>query len=162
MKRAMVVVVTLATMLLLSMLVGPIHSEPKPAAIGFIEHVGINVRDVVATVDWCTKNLDMKVARKTGDPSNAHFITDASGRTMLEIYSNTSAPMPDYKKMHPLTLHIAFAVEDVPAARDRLIKAGATPEGEISTTELGDTLAMLRTPEGIPIQLAKRATPMVK
>ena len=64
--------------------------------------------------------------------------------------------------MNPLTLHIAFTVDDVDATRHRLIQAGAAPEGQITTTPLGDTLAMLRTPQGIPIQLAKRAKTMIQ
>jgi len=162
MKRVMPVFVILASVMILASLAGPTSSGAKPESIICIEHIGLNVGDVVDTVDWFTKNLDMNIARKTGDPSNAHFLTDAAGRNMLEIYSNTSAPVPDYAKMNPLTLHIAFTVDDVAATRHRLIQAGATPEGQITTTPLGDTLAMLRTPQGIPIQLAKRAKPMMK
>lgn len=162
MKRIMPVLVIPAAAIILAILATPTFSANKPDSIIRIEHIGLNVHDVLDTVDWFTKNLDMKIARKTGDPSNAHFLTDAAGRNMLEIYSNTSAPVPDYTKMNPLTLHIAFTADDVPATRYRLIQAGATPEGEITTTPLGDTLAMLRTPQGIPIQLAKRANPMTK
>ena len=162
MRKALWVFAVLVGVAFLAVLAVPTHSQAKQASIMSIEHIGLNVGDVVDTVDWFTKNLDMNIARKTGDPSNAHFLTDAAGRNMLEIYSNTSAPVPDYAKMNPLTLHIAFTVDDVDAARSRLIQAGATPEGEITTTPLGGTLAMLRTPQGIPIQLAKRAKPMMK
>ena len=162
MKQPLRIIASLAGIAALAFLAGPTYSGTKPESITCIEHVGLNVPDVVGTVDWFTKNLDMKIARKTSDPSNAHFLTDAAGRNMLEIYSNTSAPVPDYQKMNPLTLHIAFTADDIAAARHRLIEAGATTEGEITTTPLGDTLAMLRTPQGIPIQLAKRATPMIK
>jgi len=162
MKGLTTVLLISATLIILAVLAAPTHSQANQASIMSIEHVGLNVHNVVDTVDWFTKNLDMKIARKTGDPSNAHFLTDAAGRNMLEIYSNTSAPVPDYAKMNPLTLHIAFTVDDVAAARQRLIQAGATPEGEIATTPLGDTLAMLRSPQGITIQLAKRAKPMLK
>jgi catechol 2,3-dioxygenase-like lactoylglutathione lyase family enzyme len=126
-----------------------------------LEHVAINVADVDAFVAWFTQNLDMRVARHTGGPSNAHFLADAAGRCMLEVYRDAAAPVPDYPAMHPLALHIAFTVGDVEAARARLIAAGATPEGEISVTEAGDQLAMLRCPQGIPVQLVKRARPML-
>lgn len=141
------------------------HSAPHAAAntepIVGLEHLAINVADVDAFVAWFTENLDMRVARHAGGPSNAHFLADAAGRCMLEVYRDEASPVPDYAAMHPLTLHIAFTVRDVEAARERLIAAGATPEGEISVTEAGDQLAMLRCPQGIPVQLVKRARPML-
>jgi len=161
MKRVMPLFAALAGLTALALLALPLHSQARPDHIAGIEHIGLNVPDVARCVDWFCKNLDMQIARKTGDPSNAHFLVDAAGRNMLEVYTNTSAPIPDYKKTHPLALHFAFKVDDVAAARQRLIDAGATPEGEVTTTEAGDQLAMLRSPQGIPIQLAKRANPMV-
>jgi catechol 2,3-dioxygenase-like lactoylglutathione lyase family enzyme len=162
MKKLPFILTLLAATAALAILATPTLSANKPESLTHIEHIGLNVPDVAQTVDWFAKNLDMKIARKTGDPSNAHFLTDAAGRNMLEIYSNTGAPIPDYKTIHPLTLHIAFSADDIPAAHNRLIQAGATPEGDIATTPVGDTLAMLRTPQGIPIQLTKRANPMLK
>lgn len=158
-KRIFVVITVLVAV---AMLAVPIHSQTNAEPIACIEHIGLNVANVTETVEWYSANLDMKIARKTGDPSNAHFLVDAAGKNMIEFYSNTAAPVPDYAKMDPLMLHIAFKVNDVAAARARLIAAGAAPEGEITTTPLGDTLAMLRSPQGIAIQLAKRAKPMVK
>jgi uncharacterized glyoxalase superfamily protein PhnB len=50
--------------------------------------------------------------------------------------------------MNPLALHLAFYAEDVEAAREKLIAAGATPEGDIRHREDGDVLAMHRDPWG--------------
>ena len=58
-------------------------------------------------------------------------------------------------------LHFAFAVDDPAAVRERLLAAGASAEGELTTTAAGDQLAMLRDPWGLAIQLAKRKQPMV-
>jgi predicted enzyme related to lactoylglutathione lyase len=69
--------------------------------------------------------------------------------------------MPDYPKMSPLHLHLAFAVSDMAETRDRLVKAGTTVVEDISTTHAGDEIAMLRDPWGFPIQLVKRAEPMI-
>jgi len=41
-----------------------------------------------------------------------------------------------------------------------LLQAGATTEGEVTTTPFGDDLAMLRDPWGFAVQLVKRAVPM--
>jgi uncharacterized glyoxalase superfamily protein PhnB len=61
-----------------------------------------------------------------------------------------------------MLLHLAFASDDdMQAQRARLLAAGATPAGDISTTPAGDQLAMLRDPWGFAIQLAKRRQPML-
>lgn len=56
--------------------------------------------------------------------------------------------------------HTAHQVDD-PAARDRLVKAGATAEGDVQETESGDVVAMVRDPWGIAVQLVRRKTPMI-
>ena len=80
---------------------------------------------------------------------------------MLELYHNPPDAVPDYASMDPLTLHIAFMVDDVKATCRKLIVAGATVASEVSVTDSGDELAMLRDPWGVPIQFLKRANPML-
>jgi catechol 2,3-dioxygenase-like lactoylglutathione lyase family enzyme len=126
-----------------------------------IEHIAINVKDPIAMAGWYVENLDMKVVRKGPPPVNAHFISDANGNVMLEIYNNPPDAVPDYSSMNPLLLHIAFMVDDIKAIRDKLTAAGATIASDITTTEGGDELAMLRDPWGVPIQFVKRAEPMM-
>jgi uncharacterized glyoxalase superfamily protein PhnB len=62
--------------------------------------------------------------------------------------------------MHPLILHLAFAVEDVDREQAKLLAAGATADGGVDVTPAGDRMTMLRDPWGFPIQLLKRAQPM--
>ena len=126
-----------------------------------IEHVAINVKDPIAVAKWYTENLEMKIARKGPPPVNGHFISDTNGNVMLEIYHNPPDAVPDYPSMNPLSLHIAFMVDDVKAIRDKLTAAGATIVSDITTTEGGDEIAMLRDPWGVPIQFVKRAEPML-
>ena len=126
-----------------------------------IEHVAFNIPDPVSAADWYTEHLDMHVVRRFGAPNRAHFLADASGQMMIEIYCNPKAAVPDYGALDPLVLHLAFAVDDVRAACDRLLKAGATAVGGITTADNGDHFAMLRDPWGFPIQVVKRAAPMV-
>ena len=126
-----------------------------------IEHVAFNVADPVAAARWYMNNLEMRAARTFGPPTNTHFLADASGQSMIEIYNNSKAPVPDYRKVDPLVLHLAFAVEDVRATRSQLLKAGATAEGEVTVTDGGDDIAMLRDPWGFAIQLVKRRQPML-
>jgi glyoxylase I family protein len=126
-----------------------------------IEHLGLNVSEPCAAANWYVTHLGMRVARESGPPHHAHFLVDASGRMMLEIYNNPDAPLPDYRTMHPLMLHLAFAVEDVPGERVRLLDAGASDEGGVDITPAGDRIAMLRDPWGLPLQLVQRARPLV-
>jgi glyoxylase I family protein len=127
-----------------------------------LEHIAINVEDPVSMAKWYGHNLGMKVVRKGPPPVNMHFISDAGGNMMLEIYHNPSDAVPNYSSMDPLLLHIAFMVDDVKRVREKLIVAGATAVGEVTITPVGDELAMLRDPWGVAIQFVKRAKPMLR
>lgn len=126
-----------------------------------LEHFAINVEDPAAMTKWFSENLGMKVIRKGPPPVNMHFISDADGNVMLELYNNPPDEVPDYPSMNPLSLHIAFMVDDVKAIRDKLVAAGATVAEDIKVTPAGDELVMLRDPWGVPIQFVKRAEPMM-
>jgi glyoxylase I family protein len=126
-----------------------------------LEHVGFNVPAPAEAAQWYCQNLDMTVARKFGPPAFGHFLMDACGRMMLEFYRNPAAPVPDYRALNALVLHVAFQVSDVAAVRARLLKAGATAEGEVTVNDIGDQFAMVRDPWGFAIQLVRRAQPML-
>jgi len=126
-----------------------------------IEHIGYMVEDPVAVARWYCDHLDFEVKRKIDVSPHAHFVADGSGRVMIEIYNNPQAVVPDYASMDPLVLHLALSVDDVEATRQRLIKGGASAEGDVAVTNAGDQLAMLRDPWGLAVQLVKRAEPMV-
>jgi glyoxylase I family protein len=126
-----------------------------------LEHVAINVENPVEMAKWYCENLGMKIIRKGPPPVNMHFISDTQANMMLEIYHNPPDAVPDYASMDPLMLHIAFMVDDVEKTRRRLVAAGATIATDITVTESGDKLLMLRDPWGVPIQILKRARPML-
>lgn len=126
-----------------------------------LEHVGLNVADPVKAAQWYVDNLGMKVLREGPAPINARFIGDADGNMMLELYHNPPEAVPNYATMDPLLLHVAFLVDDVEAIRSKLLAVGATAVGEVTTTEAGDKLAMLRDPWGLAIQFVHRADPML-
>jgi glyoxylase I family protein len=124
-----------------------------------IEHVALNVSEPAKAAQWYVENLGMRIVKGLDKAPFTHFLADKAGG-MIELYSNPAAPIPDYTAIHPLTLHIAFMVDDMEATRSRLIEAGATAEGEISNLDNGDQLAMLRDPWGVAIQLARRGQPL--
>jgi len=126
-----------------------------------IEHLAYNVADPVSVAAWYVRHFGWQIRRSESSPPFAHFIADSSGQVMVEIYHNTTAPVPDYPSMHPLVLHIALVCgPDIDDVRQRLLEAGATDAGGIMVTPRGDRLAMLRDPWGMPIQLCFRKTPM--
>ena len=127
-----------------------------------IEHFAMNVKDPVAMAEWYTRNLAMRVVRTGGPPNNMTFLADESNHVMIEIYCNTSAPIPDYFTMDPLVEHLAFvATGDIKATIAALLAAGATLYSDVSVTAAGDELAMIRDPWGFAIQLARRQKQMI-
>ena len=125
-----------------------------------VEHIACNVADPAAMAAWYVDNLGMRVIRKSSTPPHIHFLADAAGRAVVEIYSNAADPVPDYAAMHPLRFHLAFATGDLDASRAALVAAGATAVDE-QTLPDGSRLIMLRDPWGLPLQLCKRTIPLL-
>lgn len=126
-----------------------------------IEHTAYQVADPVALTKWYVAHLGLRVKRaQTAEPFGV-FLADDGDAVMLEFYANPKVSVPDYRAMDPLLLHLAFRADDVAADRTRLIAAGATADGDVVTTESGDTVAMLRDPWGLAVQLVRRRAPMI-
>src|SRR4051794_15896330 len=126
-----------------------------------IEHIALNVADPVRMAAWYVEHLQLRVLRKLDQAPFTHFVVDRSGRVVLELYGHAKAAIPDYASMDPLTLHIAFSAAEVAQERQRLLAAGATPAGDIATTDTGDVMTFVRDPWGVTIQLVKRVKPML-
>jgi len=124
------------------------------------EHFALNVLNTLEFVEWYTSNCEMKIARAMTTPPFTHFLTDSTGRTVIEIYSNPSAKIPDYNLMHPLEFHFAFTVNDIEYVKEKLISAGAKLVEDFKLED-GSHIIMLRDPFGIPLQLCRRTKPLV-
>jgi glyoxylase I family protein len=125
-----------------------------------VEHVAWQVEDPRAVGEWYAAHLGFRVVRRIDAPPHTHFLADAAGRVIIEIYHNPAAAVLDYRSMHPLQLHLAFSVDDPEATRDRLVGAGASVAEDLVVTGAGDRLVMLRDPWGFAIQLVRRREPM--
>lgn len=125
-----------------------------------IEHFAINVPDPAAMADWYVEHLGMRIIRQQAEPPQMTFLADDSSQVMIEIYHNSTAPVPDYKNQDPLLVHLAFVSLHPKEDKMRLQKAGAREVSD-DITASGDHVIMLRDPWGIPIQLCKRKEPMV-
>ncbi len=126
-----------------------------------IEHFALQVADPVAMAQWYVKYLGFSIARSGGEPTHARFLLESAGSVMIEIYRNPTAPVPDYRPMNPLLLHLAFVSNDPAEDRDRLVTAGATVAEDLTTTPAGDALVMLRDPWGVALQLVRRKVQML-
>ena len=126
-----------------------------------IEHIALQMEDPVRAADWYGTHLGFSVRRAGGPPAHARFLADASGHVVLEIYRNPKVPVPDYRTMDPLLLHIAFVSDDVVADCQRLLAAGAARLQDPETLDNGDRIAMVRDPWGVPLQLVTRRDPIL-
>jgi glyoxylase I family protein len=126
-----------------------------------IEHVALQVSDPVALSRWYVEHLGLTVKRAQTESPFGHFLGDDGDAVMLEFYGYPNLPVPDYVRMEPLLLHVAFHVDDVAATRTRLLGAGAAAVGDVQVNEVGDEVAMLRDPWGIPVQLVRRRVRMI-
>lgn len=125
-----------------------------------LEHFALNVEKPVEMAAWYTQNLGMKIVRKQEAAPFTHFLADNSGRIMIEIYCNPANQVPNYRKMDPLLVHIAFVSQNPTADKERLVAAGASLDSEMQLED-GTHLIMLRDPWGLSIQLCKRGKAML-
>ena len=134
----------------------------KPCAFGRkLEHLAINVSEPVKVAEWWCRNLGMEVVRSGPPPIDCRFIRDFSGTMCIELYHNPSdRPGPDYASKPPLEFHIGVECDDPETEAKRLVAEGAQLV-EIEHVQ-GMTLAMMRDPWGICLQLCKRPNPVLK
>jgi len=135
--------------------------DPPPVSAGMcVEHVALDVAEPKATAKWWCENLGFHVGAKLPVPPYAIFIVNAAGNFAMELYRDPNTPgATDYRKMSPEKMHIAFVSDDLESNVRRLVAAGATLVSR--TKNSGNELVMLRDPSGIPIQLVKRAVPLI-
>ncbi len=126
-----------------------------------LEHIAFNVNDPAALAAWYVANLDMALVRSFDEPPFIHFLSDSASKSLIEVYSNPLGEIIDYRAQHAVTFHLAFAVDDMDATRERLVAAGASLDGDIDHRANGDKLAFLRDPWGYAIQLVQRVKPMI-
>ena len=124
-----------------------------------IEHLALHVADPLAVAAWYCEHLALRVVRHLPQSGQTHFLADDDS-TILEIYCNPSAQVPDYHSMEPLVLHLAFASHDPISDSQRLISAGASLVGDTHLAD-GSHMIMLRDPWGLALQLCKRTTALL-
>ena len=66
------------------------------------------------------------IVRAVDGAPYTRFLADDSGRTVLEVYSNPKAPVPDYASQHWLVFHFALVSANADADRSRRRVRGAS------------------------------------
>jgi glyoxylase I family protein len=132
-----------------------VASESKGVSMR-LEHVALNVPDPDAMANWYVAHLYMQIIRHAPVPNRAYFLADSARSSVIEIYQNPAAEVPDYSSIAPLVLHFAFNVDDIEREVARLSAAGAVPATPIDTNPAGDRLTFLRDPWQLTIQLVQR------
>lgn len=124
-----------------------------------LEHIAFNVADPVGVAAWYGEHCGLRVVRHLPQRAQTHFLADDDG-TLIEIYCNPSAEVPDYAAMNPLQFHLALQSADPTADAARLIKVGASVAEELRLDD-GSHLIMMRDPWGLALQLCKRGKPLL-
>ncbi len=119
------------------------------------EHFALNIAAVDEVVDWYITHLGLEIVSRQQAPPFMTFLSDSSGRVILELYQRPDEAITDFKKQHPLTFHLAFVSENADKDKDRLLSSGATFVEEVRKDD-GSVLHMLRDPWGMPLQLCQR------
>jgi glyoxylase I family protein len=125
-----------------------------------MEHIALNVSDPVGMAAWYVKYLGFEIVRSVTGPPYTHFLREASGTMMIEIYCNPKDQVPAYSQMDPLLLHVAFVSADPDKDKSALLAAGASFVEDHDLPD-GSRLVMLRDPWGLPVQLCRRGKPML-
>lgn len=125
-----------------------------------IEHVAINVKEPRQMAAWYAEHLDLTIIRADEEPPYITFLTDDDNQTLLEFYANHQGEFLEYADLSVFTFHIAFAVESIVAEVERLVKAGATTKGTISTLGNGDKTGFVQCPWGVTLQFLERVKPL--
>jgi len=125
------------------------------------EHFATNTTDSRAKAKWYADNLGMDILRQGGLPDYGTFVADSGKDMMLELYQKKEFPFIDYNKINPVSIHLAFVVNNVGVYKKKLLNGGAKLVNDIPKSASGDKVLVMRDPWGFPIQLIQRAVPLL-
>ena len=123
-----------------------------------LEHVNMTVRDLDASIDFYCALLDLELRwrRPAGEPGPAAHVGTEDFYLALFQVEDPAAPAParDYHRLLGMN-HAGFVVDDLDAARERLLGLGVEPHSE-ADYEPGRRLYFVD-PSGIEIELVEYA-----
>ena len=126
-----------------------------------IEHIALNVAEPQAMAAWYLANLELRMALEVPGAGYMAFLADDNDQTVLELYHNPAAAVPDFASMSRYAFHIALVVDNIESEIDRLVAAGGRLDCPIENRDNGDRFGFVRDPWGVVLQLVERQTPLL-
>ncbi|MGK9369455.1 VOC family protein [Melioribacter sp. Ez-97] len=123
------------------------------------EHIALLLPDAEKAAEWYCSNLDMKIVNKG---TGSIFVTDKAKNIMFEFLINNEVKHLNFKEINALSMHIAFHVRDAEKLKKKLVDSGASIESDLTLTNSGDKIMILRDPWGVPLQFVERKNPMLR
>jgi len=122
-----------------------------------VEHIGFRVSEPISMAKWYAENLGFQVKRQNGDDSSGGaFVLDNSGKVMLEIFADPKVKAFEPDSRNPLTVHLAFASENINQDIMQLEEAGAQFVEKNTNESTGDHIALMLDPWGNSLQIVQR------
>ncbi|MFM7131120.1 MAG: VOC family protein [bacterium] len=123
-----------------------------------IEHVALFADDLEASRDFFMRVFGMRVVLDNSKaPVRGYFLANESG-SVLEVIER---PKGETNANQRFVCHVAFAVDDVAAARQAIEAEGLVFETDTVVDTPEFQTAFFRDPEGNRLQILKRLKPLV-
>jgi lactoylglutathione lyase len=130
-------------------------------------HTMLRVRNLDAALDFYVNKLGLKETRRRVDEKNKYtlvFLAGADDGTLVEDSKKNGRPGPEVELTYNWDSedygearffgHLAYEVDDIYAACDRLMKAGVT----INRPPRDGVMAFVRSPDNHSIELLQKGT----
>lgn len=123
-------------------------------------HVGISVNNMEEALDWYKKNLDFELVKDDGyvPPLKARICFIGNGDFEIELFQyDAPKPIPEERLMPNSDLqtvgtkHLALAVPDMKAMKEKLVANGVDIAHEV--TMGADSVMFIRDCSGVLIEL---------
>ncbi len=128
-----------------------------------IDHIGIVVSDIEVALQMYAGPFGLKLARIEEVPSQgirSFHLPVGESRLELLVPLDDSSPVARFLAKHgPGVHHVAYAVDDLDAARAEMVAAGLEPIGEPSTGADGKRIQFFhpRSTQGVLVEICSEA-----
>ena len=119
-----------------------------------LAHVGLCSLDTKALAAWYERVLGMTVASENDKVPPTIFLHDEGG-ALIEVYPAAEAGLSSDNRRQGLR-HLAFATDDIEAARDRLLREEVEIVDDLKTHPNGARTLFFRDTEGNILHFLQR------
>jgi lactoylglutathione lyase len=129
-------------------------------------HTMVRVADLKRSLDFYVNKLDLVETRRIDNDSGRYTLVYLAAPGDMDRAAKFKSPLIELTYNWDKEIyaggrnfgHLAFAVEDIYAICDRLMKAGVT----INRPPRDGAMAFIRSPDNISIELLQRGAPLPK